>query len=78
MKKKQSNGTVRVENSAAAGPSTFSIIGTATPVDPAYGAAGAFKVEFPNTPSDDDCPGPNYIVQGKSSLFFLLQGTCGP
>ncbi|EOA88007.1 uncharacterized protein SETTUDRAFT_130426 [Exserohilum turcica Et28A] len=68
------NGTVRVLNSAAAGPSTFSITGTATPVDPAYGLAGAFKVEFPNTLSQDgDCRGPNYIVQDYAVDWAIVQ-----
>jgi apolipoprotein D and lipocalin family protein len=43
-----------------------SIVGAATPVDSAYGAGGAFVVMFPGTPGPS-CPGPNYIVQGKSS-----------
>jgi apolipoprotein D and lipocalin family protein len=46
------------------GPQAISIVGTATPVDSAYGAGGAFVVSFPGTPGAE-CPGPNYIVQGK-------------
>lgn len=44
----------------------INIVGTATPVDTAYGAGGAFVVSFPGTP-DAECPGPNYIVQGTLS-----------
>lgn len=57
------NGTVRVLNTATVGPQKINIIGTATPVDAAYGAGGAFVVSFPGNPGSD-CPGPNYIVQG--------------
>lgn len=59
----QDNGTVRVLNTAKVGPQSIDIVGTATPVDPAYGAGGAFIVSFPGTP-EAECPGPNYIVQG--------------
>ncbi|RAQ99108.1 Calycin-like protein [Stemphylium lycopersici] len=68
-----SNGTVRVENIAAAGPSSFSIIGTATPADPAYGLSGAFTVNFPSTPSEGGCPGPNYIVQDYAVDWAIVQ-----
>jgi apolipoprotein D and lipocalin family protein len=56
---------VKVVNSATRGNFSVDIVGTATPVDSAYGAGGAFVVSFPNTPGAS-CPGPNYIVQGKS------------
>ncbi|KAJ4336707.1 hypothetical protein N0V95_008545 [Ascochyta clinopodiicola] len=59
------NGTVRVLNTATVGPQTINIVGTATPVDTAYGAGGAFVVSFPGTPAAE-CPGPNYIVQGTA------------
>jgi len=62
----QDNGTVRVLNTALVGPQAIDIVGTATPVDTSYGAAGAFVVSFPGTP-DAECPGPNYIVQGTFS-----------
>lgn len=62
----QDNGTVRVLNTAKVGPQSVDIIGTAAPVDSAYGAGGAFVVSFPGTPGDE-CPGPNYIVQGTGS-----------
>ena len=57
---------MRVTNTATVGPRTVDIVGTATPVDSAYGAGGAFVVSFPGTPSTAECPGPNYIVQGES------------
>lgn len=63
----QDNGTVRVLNTASVGPQTVKIVGTATPVDAAYGAGGAFVVSFPGT-SGAECPGPNYIVQGRILL----------
>lgn len=63
----QDNGTVRVLNTASVGPQTVNIVGTATPVDAAYGAGGAFVVSFPGT-SGAECPGPNYIVQGRILL----------
>ena len=56
---------MRVVNTATVGPQTVDIIGTATPVDSAYGAGGAFVVSFPGASSAPECPGPNYIVQGK-------------
>ncbi|CAO2650092.1 Nn.00g013840.m01.CDS01 [Neocucurbitaria sp. VM-36] len=57
------NGTVRVLNTAQVGTRPINIVGTATPVNSAYGAGGAFIVSFPGTP-EAECPGPNYIVQG--------------
>ena len=61
----QDNGTVRVLNTARIGPQSIDIVGTATPVDAAYGAGGVFAVSFPSTPAAV-CPGPNYIVQGMT------------
>lgn len=55
---------MKVTNTATVGPQPIDIIGTATPVDTAYGAGGAFVVSFPGTPGTE-CPGPNYIVQGE-------------
>ncbi len=57
------SGTVKVNNTCEAGSRPTSILGTATPVGPEYGAAGAFQVQFPGE-RPPDCPGPNYIVQG--------------
>ncbi|EMD86373.1 hypothetical protein COCC4DRAFT_193659 [Bipolaris maydis ATCC 48331] len=70
------NGTVRVVNSASAGPSTFSIQGTATPAAPAYGLAGVFTVTFPGTlpvGQASACPGPNYIVQDYAVDWAIVQ-----
>ena len=66
LTRSKDNGTVRVLNTATVGPQSIDIVGTATPVDAAYGAGGAFVVSFPGT-SDNECPGPNYIVQGKTA-----------
>lgn len=52
------------------------ILGSATPADPAYGADGVFRVQFPGQPAPD-CPGPNYIVQGyrnQSLLYYFPRG----
>ncbi|KAI4702479.1 hypothetical protein J4E81_002843 [Alternaria sp. BMP 2799] len=67
------NGTVRVTNTATVGPRTVDIVGTATPVDSAYGAGGAFIVSFPGTPSTAECPGPNYIVQDYAVDWAIVQ-----
>ncbi|KAF2846191.1 Calycin-like protein [Plenodomus tracheiphilus IPT5] len=67
------NGTVRVVNTAAVGPQTINIVGTATPVDSAYGAGGAFIVGFPGTSSGNECPGPNYIVQDYAVEWAIVQ-----
>ncbi|KAF3007606.1 hypothetical protein E8E13_007889 [Curvularia kusanoi] len=66
------NGTVRVVNTATVGPRSVSIVGTATPVDSAYGAGGAFVVSFPGTPGAE-CPGPNYIVQDYAIDWAIVQ-----
>ncbi|KAG9198497.1 hypothetical protein G6514_009861 [Epicoccum nigrum] len=66
------NGTVRVLNTATVGPQSISIVGTATPVDSAYGAGGAFVVSFPGTPGAE-CPGPNYIVQDYAIDWAIVQ-----
>lgn len=55
---------MQVVNTATQGNFSIDIVGTATPVDSAYGAGGAFVVSFPGTPAAE-CPGPNYIVQGN-------------
>jgi apolipoprotein D and lipocalin family protein len=66
------NGTVGVNNTCQAGPRPISIVGTATPVGPEYGATGAFQVQFPGE-DPPDCPGPNYIVQDYTGEFSLVQ-----
>ncbi|KAH7412323.1 Calycin-like protein [Phaeosphaeria sp. MPI-PUGE-AT-0046c] len=66
------NGTVRVVNTATQGNFSIDIVGTATPVDTAYGAGGAFVVSFPGTP-DAECPGPNYIVQDYAVDWAIVQ-----
>ncbi|KAH7082619.1 Calycin-like protein [Paraphoma chrysanthemicola] len=66
------NGTVRVLNTATQGNFSIDIVGTATPVDSAYGAGGAFVVSFPGTPSAV-CPGPNYIVQDYAVDWAIVQ-----
>ena len=55
---------MRVINTARAGDRQVGANGTATPVSAAYGFGGAFKVQFPQG-SGNECPGPNYIVQGE-------------
>ncbi|KAM7184957.1 Calycin-like protein [Naviculisporaceae sp. PSN 640] len=66
------NGSVRVNNTCQSGTRAFSIVGTATPVSPIYGATGAFQVQFPGE-RPPDCPGPNYIVQDYTGDFSLVQ-----
>jgi apolipoprotein D and lipocalin family protein len=61
----QDNGTVKVINTAQAGGRTISVIGTAKPAGLQYGFSGVFQVEFPQS-TGFECPGPNYIVQGRS------------
>ncbi|KAL1610135.1 hypothetical protein SLS60_001800 [Paraconiothyrium brasiliense] len=68
-----SNGTVKVENTATFGPQPISIEGTAMPVEKEYAATGAFKVKFPSTP-EGGCPGPNYIVQGMCAVMLKREG----
>ncbi|KAK3214674.1 hypothetical protein GRF29_19g928750 [Pseudopithomyces chartarum] len=67
------NGSVKVVNTATVGPQPISIEGTATPVAKTYGDAGVFKVEFPQTSSPDECPGPNYIVQEYCGDHAIVQ-----
>ena len=57
---------MQVVNTATQGNFSIDIVGVATPADTAYGVGGAFVVSFPGTP-DGECPGPNYVVQGKYS-----------
>lgn len=56
------DGTVGVKNQCEAVGLPITITGSAAPVDPVYGDAGAFEVTFFN--ATNACPGPNYIVQG--------------
>lgn len=53
-----------MNNTCQAEGRPINIQGTAAPANPTYGAAGVFQVQFPGQPGPD-CPGPNYIVQGK-------------
>ncbi|KAI7783802.1 lipocalin-like domain-containing protein [Diaporthe eres] len=55
------DGTVGVKNQCEAVGLPITITGSAAPVDPIYGDAGAFEVTFFN--ATNACPGPNYIVQ---------------
>ncbi|EAT86760.1 hypothetical protein HBH56_152810 [Parastagonospora nodorum] len=66
------NGTIRVVNTATRGNASRSIVGTATAVDSAYGAGGAFVVSFPGA-SRPECPGPNYIVQDYAIDWAIVQ-----
>lgn len=66
------NGTVKVVNTATQGNFSIDIVGTATPIDSAYGAGGAFVVSFPGTPAAE-CPGPNYIVQDYAIDWAIVQ-----
>ncbi|KAF1358457.1 Calycin-like protein [Lizonia empirigonia] len=66
------NGTVRVLNTATLGHQKINIVGTATPVDAAYGAGGVFVVSFPGKPGSE-CPGPNYIVQDYAVDWAIVQ-----
>lgn len=61
------DGTIRVNNTGQSGSEASNVIGTATPVDATYGAAGAFQVNFEGAAGSRPpaCPGPNYIVQGE-------------
>lgn len=61
--KLQDEGTVKVNNTCEAAGRPVNILGSASPADPAYGASGVFRVQFPGQPAPS-CAGPNYIVQG--------------
>lgn len=67
------NGTVRVQNGGKISDTrSIGVVGTATPVNKAYGKGGAFIVEFPSGyPSA--CPGPNYIVQEYGGEYAVVQ-----
>lgn len=58
------DGTVGVVNECQELGLPISITGTASSADTAYGSVGVFDVVLEGTGSV--CPGPNYIVQGKS------------
>jgi hypothetical protein len=56
-----------VNNTCEAQGRAVHILGTASPADPAYGATGVFRVQFPGQPAPG-CAGPNYIVQGTHPM----------
>ena len=60
----QNNGTVRVSNKCQIQGQVIDIVGEAAPSDPAYGSKGVLNVQFA-TSGPEECPGPNYIVQGE-------------
>ncbi|KFH44617.1 Apolipoprotein D-like protein [Hapsidospora chrysogenum ATCC 11550] len=66
------NGTVRVKNGCERDGQVTGILGAAAPADPAYGADGVFRVQFPGQPAPD-CPGPNYIVQDYTGDMAIVQ-----
>lgn len=66
------DGTVKVLNTARFGPQPISIVGTAAPADPKYGANGVFRVSFPGIPAPE-CKGPNYIVQEYKTEYAIVQ-----
>ena len=55
---------MQVNNTCQAGNRPVNILGAASLADPEYGATGVYRVQFPGE-RPPDCPGPNYIVQGK-------------
>lgn len=70
------DGSVGVNNTSEAPDGAFNAaVGTARPADPRYGAAGAFTVEFPDTPGSrgNPCPGPNYVVQDYTGDWAVVQ-----
>lgn len=69
------DGTVGVRNQCEALGLPVTITGSAAPVDPVYGDAGAFEVTFFN--STNACPGPNYIVQGEYGTEGMVRGSFG-
>ncbi|KAI9162854.1 Temperature-induced lipocalin-1 [Paramyrothecium foliicola] len=68
------NGTVQVNNTCEAQGRAVNILGTASPADPAYGVAGAFRVQFPGQPGEP-CAGPNYIVQDYANDIAIVQAS---
>lgn len=70
------DGTVGVKNQCEALGLPVTIAGSAAPVDPVYGDAGAFEVTFFN--ATNACPGPNYIVQGEygGTEVMMRDRTC--
>ena len=65
----QNNGTVRVSNKCQIRGQVIDIVGEAVTAPAAYGSKGVLNVQFA-TSSPEECPGPNYIVQGKSLFDF--------
>ncbi|KAI6779355.1 uncharacterized protein J7T54_000453 [Emericellopsis cladophorae] len=68
----QTDGTVQVNNTCEAQGRAVNILGAASPADPAYGAQGVFRVQFPGQPAPD-CAGPNYIVQDLADDIAIVQ-----
>lgn len=66
----QANGTIRFDNSCEKSGRYEGVVGTASPADATYGAAGVFRVRFPGQPPPA-CPGPNYIVQGAPARAWV-------
>ncbi|KAG9254508.1 Calycin-like protein [Emericellopsis atlantica] len=66
------DGTVQVNNTCEAQGRAVNILGAASPADPAYGAQGALRVQFPGQPAPD-CAGPNYIVQDLADDIAIVQ-----
>ena len=69
---------MQVNNTCQAGNRPVNILGAAGPADPEYGATGVYRVQFPGE-RPPDCPGPNYIVQGKfretsQCEYFVAKG----
>lgn len=63
------DGTVHVVNECQELGLPVTIEGTASTADAAYGDAGVFDVVLNGYGSA--CPGPNYIVQGKSCTTLI-------
>jgi apolipoprotein D and lipocalin family protein len=68
------NGSVQVNNTCEAQGRAVNILGSASPADPSYGVAGAFRVQFPGQPGPG-CAGPNYIVQDYANDVAIVQAS---
>ena len=60
-----SNGTINMVHKAKKGDQDVTVTGLATPVSEPYTTLGQYKAEFPGQSSASECPGPNFIIQGK-------------
>lgn len=69
------NGTVNVLNGCQAAGREVKINGIANPANAAYGDTGVFRVRFPPAPADQDCAGPNYIVQMYTPDWAIVQSS---